>query len=126
MTKQYSNINKLEAKEIRADLEILLKTFGEARGLEISIGNALFSGTDVEFKKVGFKIKGEQSHDEKQKSADLEMALKSFGLSRTNSAGMEIVEYRRRSHKYPVIYRKGNQQFKTSISQARLLFPVAA
>ena len=123
----YTKIDRSEAKQIRDELNELITAYGKAHGLEISIGNATYSGTDVVFKKVSLKVAGEKSFEDKQNDLDLQM-LESQGISLDrNFRGEKVVKYSPRSYKYPVIYETHTgKRFKISYEKALLRFPKAA
>lgn len=122
--KQYTNIGKLEAKEIHAELNVLLKAFAEARGLEFTAGNGKYSDGDISFNGMNFKVKGKKSFKDLQKESQLNQALSIYGLTSEVKNNKQIVEYRSRSYKFPVIYKnlRDGKLYKTSVEQAKLMF----
>ena len=112
-------INRNEVIHLRAELNAVLKKFGQDRAipLNMSIGKITYSANEVTMNVKGL-LEGTQTKEQKY----LDEELKSNGLKREAPNGSILIEYNPRKYKYPFIFinaERGNKRFKGSLEQVR-------
>jgi len=115
--KKITEMTRPVVRAMRPEIEAALAEFAKSTGLEIELGNGLFSSTEVTFK-VTAKLAGAESKEEK--------ALSLFGykpgqIVSIQGRKMKLVGYKSRNRKYPFIVKEmgaaGNGQiYKVSES----------
>lgn len=101
MTK-FSNFDRQNLKALRSEMDALLKKYGVASNLDITVGNMKFTDVEVEIK-VKAKVKGAKTFS----NTILETRAASLGVKLKNSRGDELVDYNTRAYKMPFVYRCG-------------------
>lgn len=100
-------MTKEKVRELRKELDDLLKDFGDDHGLKLSIGN-------IQFDDTGFKTKldvREGSSDEEVQRKEWEKYCILFGLNSNDfrkkvffqGQEFELIGFNTRAHKFPII-----------------------
>ena len=115
----FQKIDRVVAACLRNELNKVLTDFAEKNGLDVSLGNARFTDSEMRFLNARFVIKGKPKREEKA----LEHQFAVHGLKETNGRGDRLIEYNRRLYAYPFIYinARDGRRYKCSLGQAKAL-----
>ena len=118
MTK-FNKFDRKNLKNLRAEMDAVLKKYGTSANLDIALGNMKFSDSEVTIK-VEAKIKGAKT----MSNVILDSRVAALGVKMKNKAGDELVDYNTRAYKMPFVYRssENGKLYKASEDRIRLLF----
>jgi len=126
MTK-IETFTKANAKEIQAEVMNSVNEALAKFGVKAQFGGGSFQ--DVEIKlKLTLKLESENTPEKIAEARDkvAEAAkdlVKRFGINPVSADGTkQIVDYKPRNTKYPIIYLKNGKRYKTSLSRAKYDF----
>ena len=112
-----TKFDKATVNSIRAELNNLLKKFGDEKGVSFNLGTITFSDDDFSVKLTS-KIQTKSGI-----SSILESAMNIYNLQVSSPCGKTLVDYHKSSYKYPFVFRDiDGKKYKCSASQAKMYF----
>lgn len=128
-------MNKQTCVDFRKDFSEAVKKLEEKYGMSIQLGNIRFTENSLSSKIEAFEKteNGEKPFD-KAANAKAKLELKYSGLFEdlpdvviganvqlSNGENGVLIDYKSKAHKYPFIVKVGNNQYKVSIKQIKMV-----